>query len=228
MIAFRCGHCGKQYSVADELAGRQASCTGCGAALRVPSANHLAPIEVLPPAPSPPMPVAPTARYVTTRQIGEPPTLSDFLTNATADPNVAPAPTAPTIIINVQNEIHNDHQLASMSFADSYSSSRAKAKAKASARSGAHTNGASTLSVILGLTAIGLAVAGYDQGAVVAGMVGMFCAAAGALWGLVTWRGGVMQALVGFALSVAGLGIAAQLGFDRVGFGRVDQNREFH
>lgn len=36
MIEFACGSCGKQFRVADELAGRKASCKQCGSAIQIP------------------------------------------------------------------------------------------------------------------------------------------------------------------------------------------------
>jgi hypothetical protein len=38
-IAFPCPSCGKRFTVADEMAGRQGSCKGCGCAMTVPFAS---------------------------------------------------------------------------------------------------------------------------------------------------------------------------------------------
>jgi hypothetical protein len=39
MISFRCGHCGKDLKVKEQLAGKKGKCPGCGRPLAVPQAN---------------------------------------------------------------------------------------------------------------------------------------------------------------------------------------------
>lgn len=50
MIEFACGNCGKQFSVPDDAAGRQAECRNCQTKMKVP--DQSAPAEiVIPPLP---------------------------------------------------------------------------------------------------------------------------------------------------------------------------------
>jgi formylglycine-generating enzyme required for sulfatase activity len=93
MISLRCGHCGENLEVKDELAGKRGKCPACGRAIAIPVTS-----EQLATATSEPGMRLPVARHAEEKQHAAPPQTpgSDAATRAQLPGNAAPemSPTA--------------------------------------------------------------------------------------------------------------------------------------